>query len=323
MSFPISINYVPKQFDINMPQTAKFAAMWPAASSGKCPAIMSTLFSTDGQLLMDYVLANKTAVAPDMMRLCFGCAKLLSSENPLDAATCVSYYKNNDVAFKNAYKQFCFERKNHQSPVCKYVAANNMTMATQVFTDVCVTNDGYGVNPACNAFMLRYPTQANTALTKVCTLDNDLATSLTHVACAEHIKNNPSAQFDAIMIKYCAAHPDEPLCACISSNVSSELNPLCTDSNCMLNGYILTTNSMKCPTVDCMKVRQITNEGGFTGDLMERQCGESSTTKSNQSVALMIFLVLIITIILWGIILAGVEAVPKFIKTNNINKQIT
>lgn len=100
------------------------------------------------------------------------------------------------------------------------------------------------------------PTNVNECadvLAEYCSRDPNVATNPTCVDFCSRPENKGLC--DQPMRNYCAAHPEDPLCACISSHIPA---PSCYDANCTQNGY---------QTADM--VRQAMNCGAFCGQFID------------------------------------------------------
>lgn len=120
-------------------------------------------------------------------------------------------------------------------------------------------------------------------------------------------------QCDSGAKDYCYNNPSDPFCRCIKSNlVKFEYNPLCTDQDCIQDGYqtssMVSAKGGGCQIVDCRTQFDIQAEGSvkFNNVNIEQNCGNSGTsssplTKKNIIIGIIILIMSIILII--GIVL--------------------
>ena len=91
--------------------------------------------------------------------------------------------------------------------------------------------------------------------------------------CQTYCFNHPGA-CDTAMQRYCDAHPDAPLCACITSNLK---NPICYDNQCLVLGYKTAAHVLEkdedpaCNTMDCNLYYAYKKDPNFNDSLEQKQ----------------------------------------------------
>lgn len=104
--------------------------------------------------------------------------------------------------------------------------------------------------------------------------------------CKEWCIANP-AECDSSAQQFCAAHPSDPFCACLTSNYANPklgINPKCVDPKCLKPGVYLTHNMARtaCPdVVTCEVQNQIISSGLslHTNIPIQQNCGSQTNTK--------------------------------------------